>query len=196
MKRPIAVIAAALTVATLLAGCASDPLAQDYLKGGTKNYISGSGITEVAVADRGKPITFSGTTDAGTTLSRSDFNGQVLVVNFWYAACPPCRAEAPDLKALSEKYDGKGASFLGVNVYDSADTSLAFSRKFSIGYPSLLDSKTGDVRLAFAGDISPSAVPTTFVLDKKGRIAARIVGQVQERSILDTIIAGVLAESD
>lgn len=193
-RRLIVRAAAALAVVGLLAGCSNDPLAQDYLDGGNSNYISGQDILEVPAAERGEPIVFEGETDEGATLSRTGFDGEVLVVNFWYAGCAPCRAEAPDLEALAQKYDGNGAAFVGVNIYDGAETSLAFARKFDISYPSLLDAKTGTIRLAFAGDIPPQAVPTTFVLDREGRIAARILGQLQERSILDTIVGDLVAE--
>ncbi|MFP7762237.1 TlpA family protein disulfide reductase [Marisediminicola sp. LYQ134] len=189
-----AAIALALVGAAILAGCSSDPLAEDYLDGGNSGYIAGDGILEVAPDDRGEPIDFAGTTDTGEELAVSDLDGDVVVVNFWYAACAPCRAEAPDLEALSQQYDGEGASFVGVNIYDGAERSLAFARNYDITYPSLLDASDGTVRLAFAGDISPQAVPTTFVLDSERRIAARILGQLQERSILDTIIRDVLAE--
>lgn len=195
MSRLRLALAAVVALASLaVSGCATDPLAEDYLNGGNENYISGEGITEVPLAKRGDPIEFSGLTDQGTEVSRSDYAGEVLVVNFWYASCPPCRTEAPDLDALAEKYAGAGASFIGVNIYDAADTSLAFARTFNIDYPSLLDSQEGKVRLAFAGDISPKAVPTTFVLDREGRIAARILGQLRERSILDTIVADLVKE--
>jgi thiol-disulfide isomerase/thioredoxin len=194
MRRPLVATVAALAVVTALAGCSNDPLAEQYLNGGNSNYIAGNDILEVKAADRAAPIEFTGETDAGVKLSRSDFAGDVLVVNFWYASCAPCRAEAPDLEALSQKYEGAGASFVGVNIYDGSDTSLAFARKFGISYPSLLDSQAGTVRLAFAGSISPKAVPTTFVLDKQGRIAARILGQLQARSILDTIVGELVKE--
>jgi thiol-disulfide isomerase/thioredoxin len=188
-------IAAASALLVAIAGCSSDPLAEDYLDGGNSNYITGSGITEVPPEDRGEPIVFEGTTDAGEALSSADYLGEVLVVNFWYASCEPCRQEAPDLEALAGEYEGEGAAFVGVNIYDSADTSLAFARKFDVGYPSLLDVTEGAVRTAFAGEISPKAVPTTFVLDAEGRIAARILGQLQEKSILDTLIRDTAAES-
>ena len=194
MTRRLPAIAALLAVVTVLSGCASDPLAEDYLNGGNENYISGSGITEVPIADRADPVRFSGVTDSGETIDSADYLGEVLVVNFWYASCEPCRQEAADLEALSEKYEGNGAEFVGVNIYDGAETSLAFGRKFGVGYPSLLDAEAGKVRLAFAGDVSPKAVPTTFVLDAEGRIAARILGQLQERSILDTLVRDTIAE--
>ncbi|GAB3134576.1 TlpA family protein disulfide reductase [Marisediminicola antarctica] len=194
MKLRLLATATVSVAALVLSGCASDPLAEEYLNGGNTNYISGDGILEVPEADRAGPISFAGETDAGEPFASTDFAGEVLVVNFWYAGCAPCRAEAPDLDALAQQYEGNGASFVGVNIYDGAETSLAFARKFGVTYPSLLDNKTGEVRLAFAGEIPPQAVPTTFVLDAEGRIAARILGQLQERSILDTIISDVLAE--
>lgn len=192
--RLLTTVIGSLAVLGLVAGCSTDQLAQDYLDGGNSNYISGQDILEVPAAERGEPITFEGETDEGNTLARSDFEGDVVVVNFWYAGCAPCRAEAPDLESIAQQYDGNGASFVGVNIYDGSETSLAFARKFDISYPSLLDAKTGTIRLAFAGEIPPQAVPTTFILDKQGRIAARILGQLQERSILDTIVRDLVAE--
>ncbi|MBC7723799.1 MAG: TlpA family protein disulfide reductase [Burkholderiaceae bacterium] len=194
MRRRTLTVAASLIVMVALSGCSNDALAEDYLNGGNSNYITGQDILEVPAADRGAPIVFEGETDEGNTLARSDYDGSVLVVNFWYAGCAPCRAEAPDLEAIAQKYDGNGASFVGVNIYDGAETSLAFARNFDISYPSLLDAKQGTVRLSFAGAIPPQAVPTTFVLDKEGRVAARILGQVQARSILDTIVRDLVAE--
>lgn len=151
-------------------------------------------ISEFAPADRGETVVFNGTTDAGLTVFSEDYVGEVLVVNFWYAACAPCRVEAPDLAALSVKYQDAGASFLGVNVYDQPETSLAFARNFDIAYPSIIDANSGTVRLAFAGHAPPSAVPTTLVLDKQGRVAARFIGLIEAPSMLDTIISDLIAE--
>ncbi len=63
-------------------------------------------------------------------------------------------------------------------------------------YPSVLDRDTGSVLLAFSGTVPPKATPTTLVIDKKGRVAARILGAIPDRSILDTIISSTLAETD
>ncbi|MGO7984058.1 TlpA disulfide reductase family protein, partial [Rhizobium johnstonii] len=52
--------------------------------------------------------------------------GDVLVVNFWYASCAPCRAEAPDLEKIHAEFDGQGATFVGVNVRDQAATAASF----------------------------------------------------------------------
>jgi thiol-disulfide isomerase/thioredoxin len=113
-------------------------------------------------------------------------------MNFWYAGCAPCRAEAPDLVALNKKY-ANSAQFVGVNVRDSAPTAIAFDRTFKIEWPSVMDSQSGSVLLAFTGVVSPQAVPTTIVIDKQGRVAARILGKF-EKSILDAMISRVVAE--
>ncbi|WP_232529086.1 TlpA family protein disulfide reductase [Mycetocola zhujimingii] len=188
-------VATLLASTLLLVGCSSDPLAEQYAEGSNKGYIAGDGsVTEIAEADRGESITFSGVADTGEQIASADFAGDVLVVNFWYAACAPCRAEAPLLQELSAEYDGKDAQFIGVNVYDQPDTALSFNDKYGITYPSIMDVQDGAVKLAFTGSVPPKAVPTTLVLDKEGRVAARILGQVKEASILDTLIRDAIAE--
>lgn len=196
MKFRVMAGAFALAVAVVLSGCtAGDPLAEKYGAGaGTGAGSLGGAFSEFAPEDRGEPVAFEGLTDAGLTVSNDDFAGEVLVVNFWYAECAPCRAEAPILRDLSVKYEGKGAEFLGVNIYDQPDNALAFSRTFDISYPSIMDANSGTTRLAFVGHAPPSAVPTTLVLDQEGRVAARFLGQIAAASNLDTIIRELVAE--
>lgn len=180
-----------------MTGCSSDPLADANKAGSGKNYIAGSGVTEVALGSRGDPVTFSGTTENSDTVSSSDYLGQVLVVNFWWANCAPCRAEAKALEKISTEYDGKGAVFLGVNTHDQAQTAQAFDKQFGITYSSIMDAKSGSVQLAFSGSIQPNATPTTLILDEKGRVAARIEGPITDQpSTLDTIIRDTMAEGN
>lgn len=194
MRRALAAGAALLVVAGL-AGCTADPLAEQYASGSTQNYISGDGsVTTIAVEKRGEAVEFEGVTADGDAVSSADFAGEVLVVNFWYAACPPCRIEAPDLEKLHVSLEGEGASFLGVNVRDQADTALTFETETGVTYPSVIDANDGNMLLAFAGTVAPNAVPTTLVIDKQGRVAARFLGQVESPSALDTIIRDTIAE--
>lgn len=175
----------------LVSGCASDPLADQFRAGDNKNYIAGDGtVTEFAVENRPSFAPFSGVTESGQMLSSSAFQGKVVVINWWYAACAPCRAEATDLAGLSREFAGE-AEFVGVNVRDTAETALAFDRTFGIEYPSLMDTQTGEVSLAFTGVVSPQAVPTTLVIDKKGKVASRILGRI-DPSILRTLIRSVV----
>jgi thiol-disulfide isomerase/thioredoxin len=187
-----------LLAGALLAGCSSadDPLS-GFGSGSNQNYISGDGSElELAPADRGEPVAFEGETVDGDELSSDDLADRVVVVNFWYAGCPPCRAEAEDLESVSQAFAGDGVRFVGVNTYDDAPTAKAFERTYGITYPSILDAQRNRVQLAFAGDVPPNAVPTTLVLDRDGRVAARISGRIGAPSILESMIQKVLDEDD
>ncbi|MGH3702987.1 MAG: TlpA family protein disulfide reductase [Agromyces sp.] len=181
--------------ALLLTGCTSDPLADQFREGSGKNYIAGDGtITVYDSAERGDAIEFSGETVEGEQYDSADDAGKVQVVNFWYAGCAPCRAEAPILQEVHEAVDADEVSFVGVNVRDQAGTAAPFEKDYGIGYPSVLDVETGEAQLAFAGKVPPAAVPTTIVLDQDGKVAARVLGQLKDASILQTIIDDLLAE--
>ena len=187
IKRFVSVVLAPLLSISLLAGCsANDPLADQYKAGDNKNYIAGDGtVTEFLPGNRGAAVEWSGETESGDLLSSKDLSGVVTVMNFWYAGCAPCRAEAPDLVALQEKF--KDVQFVGVNVRDSSETALAFDRNFKITWPSIIDAKTGSVLLAFTGIVTPQAVPTTLVIGKDGKVTARVLGRI-DKSILSTLI--------
>ena len=188
-------VAGAAVVALGLTGCSSDPLADQYREGSNKNYIAGDGsVTEIVLENRGQPITFTGTTESGETVSSAEYLGNVLVVNFWYAGCAPCRAEAPDLQQVYTDTSPQGVNFLGVNVRDQAATAISFNERFGITFPSIMD-QDGKAQLAFSSQVPPNAVPTTLILDAQGRVAARILGQIKDASILSTLIRDVAAES-
>ena len=186
-----------LVIGLVLSGCAaeSDALAEQYRAGTGQNYISGDGaLTVVAPESRDEGIAFQGPLDVGGTFSSDDYEGQIMVVNFWYAGCPPCRLEAPDLEALHQEFLDEGVVFIGVNILDQAPTALAFADEFGVTYPSIMDTNDGSVRLAFSGQVAPNAVPTTVVLDQQGRVAARISGLLTEPDVLAALIRDVQAE--
>lgn len=197
MRRVSALAAAAalmLSTGILLAGCATDPLAEQYRAGSNKNYIAGDGsVMEIPQANRGEAIVYTGIAQDGSTVSSSDYAGQVQVVNFWYAGCAPCRAEADELEQVAQASANEGVSFVGVNVRDQALTAETFMQKFGISYPSIID-QNGQVQLAFSSNVPPNAVPTTLVLDRQGRVAARVLGQITEASILQSLIDTVAKE--
>jgi thiol-disulfide isomerase/thioredoxin len=190
------VVAAAVL---LLAGCTadSDRLAANYEQGDNSGgYVSGDGRTvQPPASQREDPVAFSGTLDTGDAFDSSDVLGDVVVVNFWYAGCPPCREEAPDLEALRAQYDGDGVTFVGVNVSDNAGTARSFAQEFGVGYPSIIDVDDNGVQLAFAaGKLAPNSVPTTLILDKQGRVAARLSGLITSPSVVTDIVDELLAE--
>lgn len=194
MKKLIAVALAAVSLIAL-SGCANDPLANQFKAGDNKNYIAGDGtVSEFAEANRGKAIDWQGNTESGGLLKSSQLTGVVVVMNFWYAGCAPCRAEAPDLVALNKEFTGKKVQFVGVNVRDTAATALAFARKFNILWPSVIDATSGSVLMSFTGVVTPQAVPTTLVIDGQGRVSARILGRL-EKGTLKALINTAVSEN-
>lgn len=191
-----ALSAAAICLSLLtLSACASDPLAEQYRAGSGKNYIAGDGsITEIAPENRGEPVTFSGTDQAGEVVDSRNYVGEVTVVNFWYAGCAPCRIEAPLLERAFEATASTGAQFVGVNVRDQAETVVTFNTEFGVSYPSIIDTE-GGAQLAFSTNVPPNAVPTTLILDRQGRVAARILGALADVSILTTIVTDISHET-
>jgi thiol-disulfide isomerase/thioredoxin len=193
VKRLVVALSLATSLA-LLGGCASnDPLANQVTE---DDYTSSDGsITELALSNRDEPISFeSSNTTNDSTIRSSDYVGSVLIVNFWFAACPPCRFEAPDLAELAAKYADREVQFLGINVYDDVAVANSFERDFDIPYPSILDADTGEVRLAFAGQLPPNGVPTTIIVDRQGRVASRLSGAILDRAVFEEMIESVLAE--
>ncbi|WP_082087594.1 TlpA family protein disulfide reductase [Microbacterium sp. SA39] len=189
-----AALAAVLAIG--LSACAPDPVSESFLSGDNTGYVAADGaIVEITVAERGEPVDFGGVTETGDELDSADLAGQVTVVNFWYAGCAPCRVEAEDLESVWQEYEGDGVSFVGVNTRDQADTAIAFAEEYGITYPSLIDVDTAQAKLAFAEATPIAATPTTLVLDKQGRVAARIIGPIDGTSILSTLVKDALAES-
>ena len=193
-----AVIAVPLSVVLLVGGtgCAADDgLAAQYRAGTNKGYISGDGrIVEIPAEERGEPVEFEAVIENGDSVSSDQYRGQVLVVNFWYAACGPCRIEAPHLQTVYEEFRGNGADFLGINTYDQPATALSFADTYGITYPSVIDVDTGAVKLAFAQVAPVQATPTTLVLDQQGRVAARISGPIDSPSTLRTLVKDLIEE--
>lgn len=180
-------------LAPVLAACAGgdDSLAAQAGGGDGKNYIAGDGsVLEFGPDDRGEPVEFSATGFDGAAVTAESLRGAPALLNFWYAACAPCRIEAPHLVSLHDEFAPQGVRFLGVNVRDTATTAQAFERTFSIPYPSVEDAR-GDVLLRMTDYVPPQAVPSTLVLDAQGRVSARVLGAIEEstlRALLTTVV--------
>jgi thiol-disulfide isomerase/thioredoxin len=190
-------VVAVATVAALsvgLSACSSGPdsIAAQAKEGSGKGYVAGDGTLEqIARADRSTEITVSGTTLDGEALDTADWHGKVVVVNTWGSWCPPCNAEAPDLQKTWESLQDDDVEFLGVDLRDSPETGAAFQRKFGLTYPSLRWDG-GSVLLQMKG--KATATPTTLVIDRAGRLAARISGRA-DGSTLRAMVETVLQET-
>ncbi|MDQ0375249.1 TlpA family protein disulfide reductase [Cellulomonas humilata] len=181
-------------MALLATGCTPDSATSTPDDVVDQGYQSGDGSTTTwAAGDRSGPLELSGTDFAGTAQDVADWRGEVVVLNTWYANCPPCRAEAPDLAALSADYAADGVQLLGINRTDDAGTAQAFERQFEVPYPSLADSD-GAAIAALQGTVPVNAVPTTIVLDREGKVAGRILG-LADPSTLRSMVDELLAEA-
>lgn len=123
-----------------------------------------------------------GRTIAGETLPLQDLRGHVAVINVWGSWCAPCRAEAPDLAAISKEAAPRGVRFVGIDTHDNPAAGRAFERNYGSSYPSY-DDQNGLVLAQFTGIIPVSAVPSTLVADRDGVIRARVVGRVDATTL-------------
>ncbi len=185
--RRVAAPTLALLALVLLAGCSGVGT-----EGSTGGYVSGSKfVTYVEPDDRSPAPELSGETLEGEQLSSEEFAGRTLVVNVWGSWCPPCRAEAPVLEQVAGDYADRGVQFLGLNVRDDLAAARAFERRQGVSYPSIVDAG-GRNQLGFADSLPSQAIPTTWVIDEQGRVAARIVDPQLRESTLTAVIDDVL----
>ena len=183
--------ALALAAALGVSGCSSVVSDAGARVGTGASDATAVGVTYLVAGQRGQPITLSGNTLSGEPWTNSAHVDQILVVNVWASWCGPCRGEAPILAALSAKYARSGITFVGIDTRDSDINGEAFVKTFAIPYPNLSD-RSGQLLLALTA-LPPSAIPSTLVLDRRGRIAGRIIGPVTSAS-LSGLIDHVAAE--
>ncbi len=155
-------------------------------------FAAGDGsYTRIAPAVRVNAQTLTGVDLAGKPLSTAADKGRVLVINVWGSWCAPCRHEAPALVAAAATTTGR-ASFVGINTRDlTATPAQAFVRAFKVGYPSFYD-PTGALLLEIPS-LPPQAIPSTIVIDPRGRVAARVLGEVTSATLvglIDDVAAG------
>ena len=172
MKKFVALLILALS----LTGCSG---------GGTSSsedsFVSGDGSTTfIKISDRKIAPAISGLTLSGTQYTYT--KGKVAVVNVWASWCAPCRAEAPTLAALANKYTD--VAFIGILTRDNPATAEAFQRRFKLPYPTIIDDS---ILIGFKGSLPANAIPSTVILDKKGKVAARISGTVTVAALSELI---------
>ena len=146
-----------------------------------ESFVSGNGsVSYIKPSDRIAAPALSGMTLSGKNYT---FNvGQVAVVNVWASWCAPCRAEAPTLAVLSEKYTD--VAFMGILTRDNPVNAEAFARRFALPYPTLIDDS---VLIGFRKSLPANAIPSTVLIDKRGDVAARISGEVTFASLSELI---------
>ncbi|MGW5636627.1 TlpA family protein disulfide reductase [Streptomyces sp. NPDC003832] len=184
-------LAGAVAAGLLLSACTSGGTSGG---GGDTGFVTGAdGIATVKKAERDTAPDLSGATVDGKQLDVSSYDGQVVVLNVWGSWCAPCRAEAPNFEKVYQDLKDDGVRFVGINTRDtSTRNALAFEEEQGVTYPSLYD-PTGKLMLRFEkGTLNPQAIPSTLVLDRDGKIAARSLAALSEeklRKMIDPVLA-------
>lgn len=171
-------IAALVILAAVLSGCG-------------REQPPTVGTSTIAVADRESLPSISGTTLDGSALDVADLRGKVVVLNSWATWCDPCRSEVPTLVTLAGSTKPEDVAVVGLDVSDDDAAARAFAAEFEMPYPSIIDSE--GVLLPTIPGVPPAALPSTVILDREGRIAVRIIGEVDPKT-LPGLVASVVAE--
>lgn len=186
----------AAAVGLALIGCLAAAGCSD---GGTAEVTGQSGFVQsdpnvvVVPADERKPAPdLTGTLVGGGGYSLAEERGDdVVVVNVWGSWCAPCRLEAETLETVYQDLRDEGVQFVGLNTRDQEAGALAFIEDFGVSYPNL-DDTDARLQLGFRDSLPSAAIPTTWVIDRHGRVAARALGGVTEdrlRGMLEPILA-------
>jgi cytochrome c biogenesis protein CcmG/thiol:disulfide interchange protein DsbE len=172
---PVTIAAAALValLAYGVVGAAPDTSLEESLRRGER----------VQAPVRELPVLGSARTG-----SLADQAGKVVVLNVWASWCDPCREEMPMLQRTHDRIAPRGGMVLGINTQDATDKALAFLREHDISFPSLRDRDR-----EYNRDLQVTGYPETFIVDRKGRIAAMYRGPVTQRW-LDEKLPPLLAE--
>ncbi|MFB8000473.1 TlpA family protein disulfide reductase [Streptomyces sp. NPDC056002] len=152
------------------------------------------GISRVPKGERRAPHELKGKTLQGSQLDLASFMGKVVVINAWGSWCAPCRAEAPIFARTAKDTKGKGVEFVGINTRENnLKSALAFEEDAGIEYPSFYDPSGRLMMNGFPkGTLNLQALPSTVVLDRHGKIAARALGSLSEKDLhkmIDPLIA-------
>ncbi len=146
-------------------------------------------VDKVSPATKGKAIDFTFKVD-GKEVSFKDYTkNKVVFLNFWGTWCGPCRREIPDIIQVSKDLEGKDIVIIGIPQEGeipvaSAEAKVkAFAEKNGIPYLNIIDGKR-ELAKGYGGI---NAVPTTFIIDKKGIIAETIVGGRDKDSFMESI---------
>ena len=166
-----------LAILILLLFCFSScsAKAQDTPSGDMTKIFADAGIPLLrqTVSARDFSLPLAGSTNPGATQSLSGLKGKVVFLNFWATWCGPCRDEMPSMESLYNRYKDKGLDILAVNCQENETEVLAFMRNHGLTFPAALDT---DGRISASYGIQ--AIPTTFLINREGNIAVRLVGSI------------------
>lgn len=153
--------------------------------GQEQNFIIDLSIGKDQTEYRAAPEIKSPSID-GQQMSISDFDGKVLMIDFWSTWCIPCRQEAPLLADTYNEYSGQSVEFIGVAVWDDTDKIIEFANEINIPYPIIVDSQG-----LTAIDYGVVGIPEKYFVDRNGQLVNKYTGPIDSytlRYILDQLI--------
>ena len=134
-------------------------------------YGVASSLRETVVGVNDTAPDFTLTTDGGRTVSRSDFGGRLLVLNFWATWCPPCIEELPSLDRFQKEFAAAGVVVLGVSVDRDAEAYRRFLERARVSF---LTARDPEARLS--ARYGTFKYPETYLIDRRGRVREKIIG--------------------
>src|SRR5450432_3019274 len=189
MGRTSRIVAAGFACVLGLSVCSACSASSAATSDQQTNYVALNGagvVTTYPVGHRKAAPQVSGTDLDGSPLTLASYAGKVVVLNFWASWCPPCRSEAPALEQVATDTHSSGVQFVGVDIRENgASDGTTFVTTHHIDYPSFSD-QSSRIALDFrtTGVESP---PTTIVIDRQGRIAARGLGEMTYSQLLSVV---------
>ena len=129
----------------------------------------------------------------GETHALGDYRGKVILLNFWATWCPPCRHEMPAMERLYQRFRDRGFVVLAVNQWEDPDLVFAYTGDLNVfpGFPILFDPQS-----SVSQEYGVKGLPTSFVIDREGRLVYRAIGGREfDHPEIITIIEGLLAGS-
>ena len=142
-------------------------------------YAAGRGGAATDPARRPPAPDFTAPSFAGAPVQLSNLRGRPMVLNFWASWCAPCRAEGRDLENAWQVYRARNVAFLGVDLPDDEMDARAFLRDVGVTYPNVQD-PTNEVAVSYA----VSSIPTTYFIDREGRVASRWAGPLNAQQLV------------
>jgi thiol-disulfide isomerase/thioredoxin len=156
-------------------------------------FISGDGTaTFLKIEDRKSAPELIALDFNGKEIDLKNYKNKVVVLNVWGSWCGPCRKEAKELQELYVKNKNSGVEFIGINIRDSKVSAEKFITNFGITYPNIFD-RDGVKLLGFKDTLPANAIPSTVLVDKNGKVAARQLGPI-ERALIQGFISSLVDE--
>jgi len=164
LQRDSVRLAGVLAIAAVLAFLFRD--GPDAAASAVRNPQARAAMPEISAPDlEGHPWSLAGQ------------RGSIVLVNFWASWCPPCRAETPGLVRISKEYRGRGIEIVGASMDDTAEPVRNFVARYQVPYTVIRP----DLRGGLASAIE--SLPTSFLVDRQGRVAKTYVGGVRETTL-------------